>query len=135
MKRLFIITVLIIFITGSCSKDDSQGNLVTPTLKWEANAITDSKLEISITITSSESLPEGNLEFKVDGNVLNTFSAEKGTKVFTTNYVFNDTEAHNASVVYNFVDDIIKPVSKSISIKKSIQEILQKSTRNTWVDL
>lgn len=133
MKRICIamFTGLIVF---SCSKDDEEKMLATPTLEWTAVSVQGSALEITISISSSEELPAGNLTFNVDGTQVNTFSAIKGSKMYTTGFTFEDTKTHQASLVYSFTDERTK-INKTIAIKKSEQEIVQKSSRNDWIEL
>ncbi len=133
MKRILILvfTILTIF---SCSKDDDENVLATPTLEWGATSIQGNNLEISITISSSEDLPAGTLEFKVDGKTINTFSATKGSNAYTTDYTVDDKKAHQALLVYSFADGRTE-LSKTITIKKSVQETLQRSSRNDWIEI
>ncbi len=133
MKRIYIV-IFTVLISLSCSKDDEEKILATPTLEWAAIAVQGNALEITITVSSSEELPAGSLTFNVDGEQVNTFSAIKGSKMYTTDYTFEDTKTHQASLVYSFSDGRTK-LNKTKSIKKSEQETVQKSNRNDWIEI
>ena len=134
MKKIYIL-FLVLSTVISCGKDDGPGTekLATPSLNWSATGVTNDVLEISITISSTDNLPTGKIEFKVDNTTVDNFSATKGTQTFTTSYAFADTNEHNASVVYSFTDGR-NSVSKTIKIKKLLNETLVKSTREDWED-
>ncbi|WP_420600934.1 hypothetical protein [Flagellimonas sp.] len=132
MKKLILIT-LVMLMTHSCSKDEEAKALETPSFDWSATAVSGNTMEISITINSSEDLPEGTLEFKVDGNLINSFQALKGTKTYNTDFNFVDMETHTASLSYMFSDGR-SALNKTINIKKSLQTVTQKSSKSDWVD-
>ncbi|GAA4272238.1 hypothetical protein U6A24_21370 [Aquimarina gracilis] len=136
MKNLTLFTYITIsFLLTSCSNDDNAEMLATPTLDWNATSIiNDDILEISITINSEDQLPEGKLEFQIDDVSLNTYSPNKGTNTYTTNYSFQGFTEHKATIVYTF-NDGRNPISKSKNIKKSMLEAIENSTKNDWQDL
>ncbi len=132
MKKIVLITLTILTI-HSCGKDDESKVLETPSFEWNPISVSENALEISITINSSGDLPEGILEFKVDGNRINSFQAIKGTKVYNTDYNFIDMETHTASLSFMFSGGR-NALNKTINIKKSLQKVSQKSSKNDWVD-
>ena len=132
MKRLILITMAIVTI-HSCSKDNETKALETPSLEWSPVSVSEDRLEISITINSSEGLPEGTLEFEVDGNLINSYQPIKGTTTYITDYGFSDMETHQASLFYMF-NDGRSALNKTINIKRSLQTVTQRSSRSDWVD-
>lgn len=132
MKKVILITLAILTIC-SCSKDEESKPLETPSFDWSPVSVSDNTLEISITINSSDDLPEGTLEFMVDGNRIKSFQVTKGTRTLTTDFNFSDMETHTASLSYMF-NDGRSALSKTINIQKSLQTVTQKSTRNDWTD-
>ena len=131
-RFLILLASLLIFI--SCSKDDESKPLATPTLDWSATSVTvNDALEITIEINSEEALPEGTLDFKVEGETANSFPIKKGTHSYVTDFTFSDTNKHTAVIIYTFADGR-SAVKKTIDIKKSTQEILQQSTKSNWED-
>lgn len=132
MKKFVLITLAILTI-HSCSKDEEPKPLETPSFDWSPVSVSENMLEISITINSSEDLPEGTLEFKVDGNRIDSFQATKGTKNYNTDFSFVDMETHTASLSYMF-NDGRSALNKTINIKKSLQTVTQKSSKSDWID-
>nr|WP_299381181.1 hypothetical protein [Allomuricauda sp.] len=133
MKKIVLI-ILAFSIVNSCSKDEDPAPLATPSLDWAPSSVNSNTLEISITIDSPEGLPEGTLEFSVDGNRVNTYQPNKGTSTYNTAYTFDDLETHTAKLSYLFSDGR-SSVDKTISIKKSVQQVTQKSSKSDWMDL
>ncbi len=132
MKKFVLITFAILTI-HACSKDEEPKRLETPSFDWSPISVSENILQISITINSSEDLPEGTLEFKVDGNRIKSFQATKGTRTLNTDFNFGDTETHTASLSYTF-NDGRSTLNKTIDIKKSLQTVTQKSSRSDWLD-
>ncbi|MEX0313078.1 MAG: hypothetical protein AB3N18_02795 [Allomuricauda sp.] len=132
MKKFILITLTILTIY-SCSKDEEPKALVTPSLEWSPISISGNMLKISITINSEEDLPQGSLEFTVDGNRINTFQASKGTKNHSTDFSFTDMDSHTFSLSYIFTDGR-STLSKTMNIQKTLQTVTQKSSKSDWVD-
>ena len=132
MKK-FVLIILAIWTINSCSKDEDPIPLATPSLDWSPTSISGNMLEVSITISSPEGLPEGSLEFTVDDNRIDSFQPNKGTNAYNTTYSFDDLDSHNAKLSYIFSDGR-SSVDKTISIQKSIQKVTQKSAKSDWMD-
>ena len=132
MKKLIYFILFISVL--SCSKDEDPPIkvLVTPVLEWKMTSVKNNFLEISITINSSENLPSGKLDFKVDNELIDTFAPLKNTKMFTTSYSFEDINEHNATLIYSFSDKRAS-INKSIKIKKVLNETLIKSSTENWI--
>lgn len=133
MRKTFIYPILMLLVLISCSKDSTEKSFATPSVTLSAISVENNVLGVSVTIDSPEELPSGTMEFKIDDSTVNTFSITKGTKTYTTDYMFTDLESHKASVIYNFSDGR-EAVNKSVNIKKSLQEILDTSSKSDWVD-
>lgn len=106
MKKISIYFLAIVSIL-SCSKDNdtpSKQELVTPTLSWKANGIDANYLELSITISSTDNLPSGKIDFKVDNTNIDVFTPTKGTQIYTSSFSFDDTNEHTANLIYSFTD-------------------------------
>jgi hypothetical protein len=133
MRKLLYLLLFISVL--SCSKDEDPPAkvLITPVLSWEMSSVTNNFLEISITINSTESLPSGKLEFKVDNELIDTFTPSKSTKIFTTSYSFEDINEHSASLIYSFTDGRAS-INKSIKIKKVLNETVIRSFKENWTD-
>ena len=132
MKK-FVWIAMVVVLIQACGKDEEPEMLATPSMDWSPTSVSGNTLEISITINSDEALPAGSLEFKVDGQRINTYQAAKGSSIYNTDYNFNDMESHTATLSYMF-EDGRNTINKTISIKKSVQTVTQKSTKNDWVD-
>jgi len=132
MRKIVLITLALCTVY-SCSKDEKGVPLATPTLDWNPTSVSGGMLEISITINSDEDLPQGSLEFTVDDSRINTFKVRKGTNAHNTAYRFDDLETHRATLFYTFSDGR-SAISKTINIKKSVQQVTQKSSKSDWVD-
>ncbi|MGX1930582.1 hypothetical protein [Flagellimonas sp. 2504JD4-2] len=132
MKKFVLITLALLAVL-SCSKDEEPATLATPSLEWSPVSVSGNTLEISVTISSSDDLPAGTLEFSVDGNRIGSFQATKGTKTYSTDYSFTDTESHTASISYTFSDGR-SALNKTINIQKSVQAVTQKSSKSDWID-
>lgn len=133
-SKLLIIAIAFVTTVSSCSKDDSVKQLVTPSLTWSASTVNNNVLEITITISSSDELPKGTLSFEVNDTVINTYPTVKGEHSYSTNFTFSDTNSHTAVLTYSF-DDGRTPITKTLRIQKSVNEVLQQSTRNSWTDI
>jgi len=135
MKKLYYFVLLLIVFTA-CEKDSDTPTkqLATPKITWNTTNVTDNILEISITIESTEELPKGSLEFKVDTILIDHFNPSKGAKTQTTNYTFKDESEHNALISYSFSDE--RPsISKTVKINRLLIETLKKSIKEDWEDL
>lgn len=133
MKKLYILFILSIFII-SCGKDESPEPtkaLASPTMNWTAKNVTNDVLEIEVVISSSENLPTGNLEFKIDNTIIDSFKPTKGTTSYTTSYSFDDTIEHSAKLEYVF-NDSRTSLSKNKKVKKTTDENILKSLNEDW---
>lgn len=133
MKKLYLLLVTITIIS-SCGKEetpDPPKKIATPSLSWTATNAVNDVLEIEITISSNENLPQGKLEFKIDNNTIDTFSPTKGTQSYTTSFKFEDTDEHTATVYYSF-NDGRAALSKNKKIQKNTIENIETSSKDQW---
>ena len=132
MKKINFYLILILLLVA-CQKEDgpSSKDLSTPGFSWTTSNVSNDVLEISISISSSDDLPPGNLAFSVDNNVIDNFAPTKGTIATSTSYAFNDFEEHTATITYSFNDGRVA-LRRAIKIQKSLNETIQTSSKEHW---
>ena len=136
MRTLKFYFVFMALLVISCNKDDTSTtkDLATPSLTWLTTNVIEDKLEISISVSSTDKLPSGNIQLLKDGFVIYNFVPTKGTHTYLTNFSFNDTEEHVAEISYSFYDG--RPsIKKPIKLKMVESQKIKMSTKDDWTDL